>query len=266
LFKIDVYKKNKFVKRLFFILTLIFSCTGVFAQWFAIPNMTTFDERRIHFGFTLGINTMDFGFSHYNTLDDNPLYNYQSDSLYRNEIDSVNHIIRADIATLTPGFTVGIVSNLRLTRNLDLRFVPGLSFGNRKIVYNVPIHDLYNGKLKEYQARATFLDFPLLIKYKSDRIVNHRPYMLAGVALRYDISKPGTEELVQLRKTLFSVEAGMGWDLYLQFFRLSTELKYSFGIGNNLSPNPPKYPQYQYYHSIFKRLSSNIFTLSFHFE
>jgi len=209
---------------------------------------------------------MDFGFTHYNTLDDNPSFHASDSMPYMNEIDSVHRIIRADIANLVPGFTVGIVSNLRLTENLDLRFIPGLSFGNRKIVYNLPIHDINDGKLEVQQARATFLDFPLLIKYKSKRIINHRPYMLGGVALRYDISKAATDDLVQLRKTLFSIEAGMGWDVYLQFFRLSTEIKYSFGIGNNLSPHLPKFPQYQHYQMAFKKLSSNVITLSFHFE
>jgi hypothetical protein len=209
---------------------------------------------------------MDFGFTHYNTLDDNPSFHAADSVPYMSEIDSVHRIIRADIADLVPGFTVGIVSNLRLTENLDLRFIPGLSFGNRKIVYNVPIHDLYKGEMEVHQVRATFLDFPLILKYKSKRIVNHRPYMLGGVAFRYDISKPANEDLVRLRKTHFSLEAGMGWDVYLQFFRLSTELKYSFGIGNNLLPELPKYPQYQHYQMALKRLSSNIFTLSFHFE
>jgi hypothetical protein len=255
------------VKRIILIVALSFFGRVLFAQWFAIPNMTTFDDRRLHFGFTLGINTMDFGFSHYNTLNDNPSFNIDSVKMYQDEINAVNHAVRADIASLVPGFTVGIVSNLRLTKNLDLRFIPGLSFGNRKIIYNVPIHDFYEPiKIKEFQARATFLDFPLLLKYKSNRIVNHRPYMLGGVALRYDISKTPNVEILQLKKTQFSIEAGMGWDLYLQFFRLSTELKYSFGLGNNLSSDLPKYPQYKYYQMAIKRLSSNIFTLSFHFE
>jgi hypothetical protein len=268
LFKYDVYIKNKFVKRLLLSVIVIFSGIGLYAQWLSVPNLTTFDERNIHFGFTLGINTMDFGLVQYNSLDENPKFSIDSIKFFNNEIDSVNHRIRADIASLVPGFTVGIVSNLRLTKYLDLRFIPGLSFGNRKLVFNLPIHDISNqgGVLKEYSARATFLDFPLLLKYKSKRIVNQRPYMLGGVALRYDISKSATADLVQLNKTLFSIEAGMGWDIYLQFFRLSTELKYSFGIGNNLSSKLPKAPQYQYYQMAFKRLSSNIFTLSFHFE
>jgi len=253
------------MKRIFLILIFLISCSTSFAQWFAIPNLTTFDDRRLHFGFTLGINTMDYSYRHFNTVYDNPAF-YAADSIpFREEIDSVHGMIRSDIASLVPGFTVGIVTNLRLTQNLDLRFLPGLSFGNRKMSFNIPIHDSErNGIQKTNQSRATFLDFPLLLKYKSKRIVNHRPYMIGGVALRYDISH--ANDLIRLKKTLFSVETGMGWDLYLQFFRLSTELKYSFGIGNTLSSKLPQQGQYQYYQMSFKRLTANVFTLSFHFE
>jgi hypothetical protein len=255
------------MKRILLIILLILSFTGVKAQWSSIPNLTTFDDRKIHFGFTLGINTLDLRFQHYNTIYDNPLYNSQDIMRNKNEVDSVNGILRADIANLTPGFTVGIVSNLRLTEKLDLRFIPGLTFGNRKIVYNIPIHDLVKGDLKEYSLGATYLDFPLMIKYKSKRIINNRPYAIAGVAFRYDISKSATDELIQMKKTDFSIEAGMGWDLYLQFFRLSTELKYSFGIGNRLKDKLPNISQQNtQYQLALKSLTSNVVTLSFHFE
>lgn len=252
------------MKKVILIILLIFSYNGIRAQWHGIPNLTTFDDRRIHFGFTLGINTLDLGFQHYNTIYENPLYEKYPIIQFKDEVDSVGGVIRADIASLTPGFTVGIVSNLRISENLDLRFIPGLTFGNRKIVFNIPIHDANDGYLKVYTSGATYLDFPIMIKYKSKRIINNRPYTIGGFAFRYDISK-SLNELVQLKKTVFSLEAGMGWDLYLQYFRLSTELKYSFGLGNNLS-TPPDSPQNPQYHLALKSLTSNVVTLSFHFE
>jgi hypothetical protein len=236
------------------------------AQMIGVPNLTTFDDRRIHFGFTLGLNSLDLDFSHYPTIYDNPEFkNFPIDPRYQAEIDSVGGALRADIANLIPGFTVGIVSNLRLTENLDLRFLPGLSFGNRKITYNVPIHDIDEGDVDEYSLRATYLDFPLLVKYKSKRIINQRPYMIGGLSMRYDMSKSATEKLLRLKKWSFYAEAGMGWDVYLQFFRLSTEVKYGFGLQNLLTP-PPKFPQNSYYNLALKGLNSHVLTLCFHFE
>lgn len=255
------------MKRYTYIVVLLILGITAKAQMWGIPNITTFDDRKIHFGFTLGVNTLDLGFSHYNTLDDNPLFS-ESDVKqgYLQELDSVGRAVRGDIATLIPGFTVGIVSNLRLTENLDLRFLPGLSFGNRKVVFNVPLHDINDpANVESYSLRSTYLDFPVLLKYKSKRIINQRPYMIGGLTTRYDISKPASEVLLRLKKVSFYAEAGMGWDTYLQFFRLSTELKYSFGLNNNLA-GAPEESQPKYYNLAFKNITSHILTLSFHFE
>ncbi len=258
--------KSNNVKRFLLVIIILILCQISRAQLFGVPNLTTFDDRRIHFGFTLGMNTMDLDFSHYPTIYDNPEYNnFPFNPKYQSEIDSVGGALRADIANLIPGFTVGIVSNLRILENLDIRFVPGLSFGNRKITYNVPIHDIDEGDVDEYSLRATYLDFPFLLKYKAKRIINQRPYMIGGLAVRYDMSKSATEKLLRLKKWSFYAEAGMGWDVYLQFFRLSTEVKYSFGLQNLLS-TPPKFPQNAYYNLALKGLNSHIITLSFHFE
>ena len=236
------------------------------AQRQMLKNITTFDDKRLHFGFTLALNTLDFNIDHYPTIGKNPKF----DPLKLEEIDGVtideNKEIRADISTLTPGFTVGIVTNLRLTEYLDLRFLPGMSFGERKLVYNIPVNDNNDPGNKEfYSIKSTFLDFPLLIKYKAKRMNNQRPYLIGGVAYRIDISKTGQEDLVRLKPFSSSVEAGMGWDTYLQFFRLSTELKFSFGLSNVLDVGP-KDTQPQVYSNAFSRLSSNMVILSFHFE
>lgn len=260
------------MKKHLLIIGLFLGALSSSAQMWGIPNLTTFDDKKLHFGFTLGVNTLDLGIKHYYTVDENPAFDIQmlADNFpdYLAEIDSVGRQVRTDIGELTPGFTVGIVSNLRLKENLDLRFLPGLSFGNRKLKYNVPLHDVGNPDTESaqfYSLRATYLDFPLLLKYKAKRIVNQRPYMIGGFAVRYDISKSPKDDLVRMKKLSSYIEAGMGWDMYLQFFRLSTELKYSFGLGNSIGA-PPEWPQQTYYNQSIKRMSSHILTLSFHFE
>lgn len=232
------------------------------AQRLYLKNLTTFDDKRIHFGFTLGVNTVDFNFSHYKIMSDNAKFLLSTNPI---DVANQNKSVRADISTLTPGFTVGIVTNLRLSESFDLRFLPGMSFGERKLTYNIPIEDLNSDNKNFYSIKSTFLDFPLLIKYKAKRMNNQKPYIIAGGAYRIDISKSGQEDLVRLKPFSSSVEAGMGWDTYLQFFRLSTEFKFSFGLDNVLD-NGPKNTQAQVYSSAFSRLSSNMFILSFHFE
>ena len=83
--------------------------------------MTTFDDKLIHFGFTLGWNTLDFGVTHYNPIGSNPDFLEGSWPLDQEKITE-NHFVRADVDGLIPGFTVGIVSSLRISRDLNLRF------------------------------------------------------------------------------------------------------------------------------------------------
>ena len=253
------------VKRFLYILIFLLVGFSSVAQRLLLKNMTTFDDKRIHFGFTLGINTVDFNFDHYSIIGDNPKFDHINlENIFGDIIDSTR-VIRADIPSLIPGFTVGIVTNLRLSESFDLRFLPGMSFSERRISYNIPIADVNSSENNYYSIKSTFLDFPLLVKYKSRKMNNQRPYIISGVAYRIDISKTGQEDLVRLKPFSLSAEAGVGWDTYLQFFRLSTELKFSFGLDNVLDDGP-KSTQPQVYTNAFSRLSSNMFILSFHFE
>jgi len=132
------------VKRLLYIFVFLLIGVSSTAQKLLLNNLTTFDDKKLHFGFTLGINMVDLSFVHYNMLRDNPKYSLE------NNIPGVSLTptskIRADISTLTPGFTVGIVTNLRLSESFDLRFLPGMSFSERKLVYNIPVIDLNSTK------------------------------------------------------------------------------------------------------------------------
>lgn len=234
-----------------------------FAQEQKVKYLTTFDDKLIHFGFMLGINALDFRVINYNPISENSDFTeYPSDGIYDGSF------VRSDVAEIVPGFTVAIVSSLRLTRDINLRFLPGMSFGERKLTYNVPVIDIniYTSEpYYTYSVKSTFLDFPLLIKYKARRINNDRPYVIFGPAYRQDISRTGTEDLVKLKGGGFYAEVGGGWDHYFPFFRLSVEAKFSFGLKNQLG-DVPAATQRQYYAQSIKHLRSNIFTLSFLFE
>jgi len=252
------------VKRFYSTILLVLLVSAVFAQKQKVMYLTTFDDKWIHFGFTLGINALDFSVINYNPIggpDGNPDFiPYPADRI------TANSLVRSDIAEITPGFTVGIISSIRLARDLNLRFLPGMSFGERKLMYNVPVYDINQYEtLPYYSIKSTFLDFPLLLKYKARRINNDRPYIIFGPAYRHDISRTAQEDLVKLKGGGFYAEIGGGWDHYFPFFRFSMEAKFSFGLNNQLGDIPGG-EQRKYYSQSIKRLRSNIFTLSFHFE
>ena len=70
------------------------------------------DRTVLHFGFSLGINYMD----------------------YKAVLSGANGW-RAESGKLDVGFLVGIVSELRLGDDWGLRFLPGLEFATRSLVY-----------------------------------------------------------------------------------------------------------------------------------
>ena len=247
------------------------AAVGAFAQKQKVNHMTTFDDKLIHFGFTLGLNTMDLSVSHYNPIGNNPDFVLPPTNTWfpNEERITGGHNVRADLTKMVPGFTVGIVSSLRLSRDLNLRFLPGLSFGERILTYNEIVVDINTGTFSnstyDYSIKSTYLDFPLLIKYKARRINNDRPYIIFGPAYRQDISRTGKDDLVKLTNGGFYAEVGAGWDHYFTFFRFSVEAKFSFGLNNQLGATPGP-NQRQYYSQAIKSLRSNIFTLCFHFE
>lgn len=249
------------MKKFYSAILLILLVTSVFAQKQKVKYLTTFDEKWVHFGFTLGVNVLDFSILNYNPIGENP--DFLPCPPPPDGID-YESIVRSDVAELVPGFSVGIISSLRLTKDLNLRFLPGMSFGERKITYSV-MKDINQHEIFHYSVKSTFLDFPLLIKYKARRINNDRPYIIFGPAYRLDISKSAEEDLVKLKKGGFYAEVGAGWDHYFPFFRFSVEAKFSFGLTNQLGDISASLQQ-QYYAQSIKHLRSNIFTLSFNFE
>lgn len=254
------------MKRILNVILFLLFASELFAQEQKVNYLTTFDEKRIHFGFTLGYNMLDFNIVNYNPIGENPEFepgDWPKDPV---QIDG-SSIVRSDVQSLVPGFTVGIVSSLRITEDLDLRFLPGMSFGERKLTYNIPVYDINNPTIEGasfYSIKSTFLDFPLLVKYKARRINNDRPFVIFGGAFRQDISRTAKDDLVKLKSGGFYAEVGGGWDHYFPFFRFSVEGKFSFGLNNQLGPLPQQ--QRFYYSQSIKNLRSNIFTLSFHFE
>ena len=71
----------------------------------------------------------------------------------------------ADVSRPNPGFQVSIVSDLRLGDRLSLRFLPGITFGSRQFSF----YD-EDGLVSQQTVESNFLDFPLLLKYKSFRV------------------------------------------------------------------------------------------------
>ncbi len=205
-------------------------------------NLPAYDYKKLHFGFTVGLNTMDFGIKR-----------------------SLRNNLIPDVTMVEPGFQVSIVSDLRLGENLNLRFLPGISFGQRRLTFYKADSILDT----EMKIESSFLDFPLLLKYRAKRLNNIRPYLISGLDYRYDMAaKKGFDEnsnvYVRLKPSDVYFEFGFGMDYYLTYFKFSTELKLGVGMLNVMVDQPELgHPQYV---QAIDRLNSYLVMLCFHFE
>ncbi|MBK8882205.1 MAG: PorT family protein [Bacteroidales bacterium] len=177
-------------------------------------NESWYDEKLIHFGFTLGLNAMDFNITP-------ARLSAASDSLY------------PEVSKLNPGINIQIVTDLRPAKYMDIRFLPGVSFGQRNIRY-YKNKVLYN---EQQRLESSFLEFPLLLKLKGERLNNVRPYVIGGFNYRYDLAaKKDFEDsklvYIRIKKPDLYYELGAGLDFYLPYFKFSVELKMSNGLGD----------------------------------
>ncbi len=240
------------MKNIFVTALLILIATTLFSQVKKPQNLRRYDQKKLHFGFSLGLNTTDF-------------YMRNSDTFF-NEVGIGNVYSIENSQNL--GFHLGPISDFRLGEYFNLRFLINLSFSQRDLTYTV-FEDTLNGKpvfeTHTMILPSTFIEFPLLLKYKSKRINNFRPYLITGVSPKFDFSskkKIKPEEMPKIRLNQFDVyyEIGAGIDMYTTYFKFSTELKYAVGFLNMANPDNTVYT------SSFNYLKSNMVVLSFHFE
>ena len=231
------------MKRFFYILIFVFLTQSVWAQRHTVPlNLPNYDRKPVHFGFLLGINSMDFKITPRAV---------QADTLF---------ILKSQEQK---GFNLGIVSNFRLGRNADLRFLPTLSFAERDINYTIEV----DGELEEIKkdVESTFIEFPVNFKFKSNRYNNGRAYLITGakfnidLASQKDIDDEG-RELIKLKKSDLMYEVGFGIDFYLEYFKFSPEFKATFGLVDMLVHDE------SIYSSSIQKMLTHGFTVTLTFE
>jgi hypothetical protein len=209
-------------------------------------------DRFIHFGFTIGTN--------YSVLK----YDFSSQWYHQNPSDTVLRISSQG----SPGITLGAVADLHLGSkksfwrdHLDLRFIPSLVLSERQLVYTMK-----DSTVIKKTIESALVEFPLMIKFKSDRFQNLRFYVIGGGKYSYDLSstakasKNPQDPKVSIYPNNYSYEFGAGLDLYFPYFKFSPEIKLSQGINNILVPDNTIYS------GVFTRFRSNFIYFSLYFE
>jgi hypothetical protein len=216
------------------------------AQFAKAQYSTESDDKLLRFGFLLGFNSMDFDIE--------------------NSMQNINgKVYRAEVSDLRPGFSVGIITDLRINRYFSLRTTPTLHFAERELVYK----DLGGTEQFSTVIGSVPLSIPLYLKYSAERYGQMRPYLLFGGGSHIDIGRDNTLPVL-LKPIDFFIEFGVGCDIYFSFFKLAPELKFALGQRNLLTSIADRNLQAnevdRKYTDALSRLGSRLITLSFNFE
>lgn len=206
--KLHLYRR----KIILFIFCILFGIkVGIAQEKGAIFNPNYDDRRLITYGFSIGLHASSYQVHH-------------SDE-FGNLLDTLHSIT----PTKNPGFSLGFIVNLRTTNLLDLRLMPRVSFYEYEVDYNFT-----NNTTQDVLIENTMVEFPIMLKFKSERRRNFRAYVTGGFAPGLDAS--GKNDLEDPSRGLnvndvnLSFEAGIGFDIYYPLFKFSPEIRYSRGV------------------------------------
>ena len=187
-----------------------------------VKNLPAYDERWFHPGMYVGFTASRF------VIEQSPTY-ISSQQVTANSI-------------ISPSLTVGFIGDARLggaRSPFILRFAPGVSFLTRRVEFkprNYPSPD----SIVTQEVTSTVVNFPVLLKYQSDRRRNARMYMIAGLNPSLTASSRRSDPLRNQLRALdgdLTLEYGVGLDLFYPLFKLAPELRFSHGLRNLLVPH-----------------------------
>ena len=196
------------MKRAIIILLTLLAVLPAAAQEPRVQHRPYLDNRFLHYGFFIGMNMMDMELTNNGYID--PATGQQ----WFTEVDNFQ-----------PGFSVGVIGELRLSKTFGLRLQPSLHFGQKHVVF----HEQLSGRDSTQNIKSTYISLPLLLKVAAPRYNNFRPYVCLGASPCIDLTARKHNALLTERFDCY-LEIGLGCDIYLRYFKLIPELKFCFGL------------------------------------
>jgi len=179
------------------------------AQQRKVMNRPYVDQRRFHYGFLAGIHMQDL-------------------ELKQNGYtDAAGNQWFTEVPNFEPGFSVGILGELFLTKHLALRLIPTMHFGTK----NVTFRNAKNNERQYQSIKSTYISLPLDLKFSAERFNNYRPYAMIGVNPMVDLTVKKQKQLLLKRFDCY-LEVGFGCDFYSPWFKFIPEVKFCYGLMN----------------------------------
>lgn len=204
------------------------------------------DQKLLHLGFSVGMHLQDLKFTH------NGFVTADGETWF------------AEVPSYSPGFCVNVLGDLRLHKYFNLRFSPGMYFGNKV----VRMLDTTKGGEAQQNVKTAYVVAPIDLKISGDRYLNSRPYVTLGVMGSLDVSKKRSDYF-QFNSMDAYLTVGLGCDFYLPFFKLNPEIKFCFGLTDILKHDRPDLaddPEKLKITESLGKVKSNMIVLTFYFE
>jgi len=195
-----------------------------------------YDEKPLHFGFMFGLTSSNY---------------------YANGFPSVlvNNVTGEPLSLTSPrtfGFQIGGIVNYALSKHVEAKTGLNIALYDRQIQF--ANEDLIS-------RESTWLEIPMLLKFRSVRRQNHRMYLLTGLKLGLEANVKKKNTAVTANTSELSLEYGIGFERFYRFFKFSPEIRISHGL-NNLFVPPGTTNSY----SKLSQLNSHTISLIFNFE
>lgn len=229
------------------------------AQQRTVENRPYTDLRPFHFGIIAGTHLQDLEF-----------VNVGMQTITNEDGTTSEALITCDQDRWDNGFTVGIVGELRLNKSFQFRVAPAMYFGTRHLTFLNRTSQAAGAKDydKTQTIKSAYISAAMDLIYASQRFNNHRPYMLVGLNPMINLTGKSDDYLKLKRYDLF-IEAGLGCDFYLPYFKIRPEIKFLYGLTNCLDTDHANHirdvSKLPYTNSVNKA-RSKMFVLSFFFE
>ena len=189
-----------------------------------ILNRPYADTKKLHFGFSVGMNFQNLAITNNGFVTDD------GEEWY------------ADVPSHSPGFSMNVLADYRIAEHFNLRVSPGLYFGNKVVRFlnheGNPEWVEQSHYKQSQNVKSTYIVVPLDLKMSAKRYHNMRPYFTTGIMYTQDLAKERSDQL-KLKNGDVMFTVGMGCDFYMPFFKLCPEVKFCFGLKNVLQKNRP---------------------------
>lgn len=225
--KFDLYRGKIVLPLIFF---LLLSSQGFSQARFGPISKAGQDEKFLSYGFFLAGHTN--------------FYQLKYSEEFLNPLNSNLSNIRSITPIYTPGFSLGFLGVLRFHDQFNLLVTPKIGFYEFKTEINFfdgpssGNQNTFDTRSRMIVTESTMVEFPLLFKYKAQRFNNSRMFFTGGGSAMFRTKSQDEADLEALVTTGrdFTLDLGMGFDMYFKYFKFSPEVRFSHGLLNIYRP------------------------------